>query len=69
MKIRGGTYLEPTRFAESSPRWHGTLGVDISLFKWDVFGIWPEDYRWQLTAAVDLARAYGAFSFGIGGWY
>jgi len=34
-----------------------------------VFGIWPEDYRWQLTAAVDLARAYGAFSFGIGGWY
>jgi len=34
-----------------------------------VFGIWPDDYRWQATVAVDLARAYGSFSFGIGGWY
>ncbi|MBW2717237.1 MAG: hypothetical protein JRD94_01420 [Deltaproteobacteria bacterium] len=40
MKIRGGTYLEPTRFAASSPRVHGTLGFDLSLFKWDVFGVW-----------------------------
>jgi hypothetical protein len=69
MKLRGGTYLEPTRFAASSPRVHGTLGFDISLFKWDVFGVWPDDYRWQVTAAIDLASHYGAFSFGIGGWY
>jgi hypothetical protein len=48
---------------------HGTLGFDISLFKWDVFGVWPDDYRWQVTAAIDLASHYGAFSFGIGGWY
>jgi hypothetical protein len=69
MKIRGGTYLEPSRFAASSPRLHGTLGFDISLFKWNVFGLWPDDYRWQVTAAIDLASHYGAFSFGIGGWY
>ena len=69
MKVRAGTYLEPTRFAQSSPRVHGTLGFDISLFKWNVFGLWPRDYRWQITAALDLARAYGSFSFGIGGWY
>ena len=69
MKLRGGTYLEPTRFAESTPRVHGTLGVDVSLFKWNVFGLWPDDYRWQATIALDLARAYGAFSVGIGGWY
>ncbi|MBW2377719.1 MAG: hypothetical protein JRF55_17350 [Deltaproteobacteria bacterium] len=69
MKLRGGTYLEPTRFAASTPRVHGTLGFDISLFKWNVFGLWPDDYRWQVTVAVDLARAYGSFSFGIGGWY
>ncbi len=69
MKIRGGTYLEPSRFAASSPRLHGTLGLDISLFKWDVVGLWPDDYRWQVTAAIDLASHYGAFSFGIGGWY
>jgi hypothetical protein len=69
MKIRAGTYLEPTRFAESSPRMHGTLGFDINVLKWNVFGIWPEDYRWQIQAALDLARSYGSFSLGIGGWY
>jgi len=69
MKIRAGTYLEPTRFAESSPRMHGTLGFDINVLKWNVFGIWPEDYRWQIQVALDGARAYGALSVGIGGWY
>jgi hypothetical protein len=69
MKLRAGTYLEPTRFAQSKPRAHGTFGFDVSLFKWNVFGLWPDDYRWQVTAAFDFARAYGSFSFGIGGWY
>jgi hypothetical protein len=69
MKLRAGTYLEPTRFAASTPRAHGTFGFDISLFKWNVFGLWPDDYRWQISVALDLARAYGSFSFGIGGWY
>lgn len=69
MKLRGGTYFEPTRFAASTPRVHGTLGFDVSLFKWNVFGLWPDDYRWQLNVSLDFARAYGAFSVGIGGWY
>ncbi len=69
MKLRAGTYLEPSRFEASTPRVHGTFGLDVSLFKWDVFGLWPEDYRWQLTFALDAARAYGSFSVGIGGWY
>lgn len=69
MKLRGGSYLEPSRFAESELRIHGTFGLDIKLFKWNVFGLWPDDYRWQLTGAVDFARDYGAFSLGIGGWY
>lgn len=69
VKLRAGTYLEPTRFAESTPRVHGTVGFDVNLFKWSVFGLWPEDYRWQIQVALDLARNYGSFSFGIGGWY
>jgi hypothetical protein len=69
MKLRGGSYLEPSRFAESTFRIHGTFGLDIKLFKWNVFGLWPDDYRWQLTGAIDFARDYGAFSLGIGGWY
>ena len=43
--------------------------TDVSLFKWNVFGLWPDDYRWQLTTALDFARAYGSWSVGIGGWY
>jgi hypothetical protein len=69
MKLRAGTYLEPTRFAQSTPRVHGTLGIDISLFKWNVFGLWPDDYRWQFTTALDVTRKYTSVSFGIGGWY
>jgi hypothetical protein len=69
MKIRAGAYVEPTRVAESTPRVHGTLGLDVNLFKWNVFGLWPDDYRWQLTGAIDFARAYGSFSLGVGGWY
>ena len=69
MKLRAGSYIEPTRFKESSPRVHGTFGFDINLFKWNVFGLWPDDYRWQVTTAFDFARAYGSFSVGIGGWY
>jgi len=69
MKLRAGTYLEPTRFAQSTLRVHGTLGVDISLFKWNVFGLWPDDYRWQISAALDVTRKYTSFSVGIGGWY
>jgi hypothetical protein len=69
MKIRAGSYVEPSRFAESSARVHGTLGFDINVLKWNVFGLWPDDYRWQIQVALDLARSYGGFSFGIGGWY
>ncbi|MFW2390720.1 MAG: hypothetical protein ACN4G0_20465 [Polyangiales bacterium] len=69
LKVRAGTYMEPSRFAQSKLRVHGTLGFDVSLFRWNVFGIWPADYRWQISAALDVARSYASFSFGIGGWY
>ncbi len=68
-KLRAGTYLEPSRFAQSKARVHGTFGFDVNLFKWNVFGLWPDDYRWQVTVALDVSRAYASFSFGIGGWY
>jgi hypothetical protein len=69
LKLRVGSYYEASRFDETSARFHGTFGFDIRLFNWDVFRIWPEDYLWQLTSAIDLSRDYQAFSLGIGGWY
>src|SRR5690606_34749788 len=40
LKVRAGSYLEPTRFESSSPRWHATLGCDVRLNRWSVFGLW-----------------------------
>jgi hypothetical protein len=69
LKARAGVYVEPTRFAASNARVHGTLGVDVKAGCWDVFGLWPEDYTWQISLALDATRGYVAFSFGLGGWY
>jgi hypothetical protein len=69
IKVRTGTYLEPTRFDQSSARLHWTVGVDIKVLHWGVFGVWPEDYLWQVSTALDIARDYSAFSVSLNGWY
>ena len=69
LKLRGGSYLEPSRFATSHARVHGTLGGDVRLFGWDVFGLWPDDYMWQLGGSVDVAPRYFSWGVSLGGWY
>jgi hypothetical protein len=69
LKSRGGLYLEPTRFATSSPRAHVTFGLDLRLFRWDVFGLWPEDFMWQVGGSLDAARRYLTWGVSISGWY
>jgi hypothetical protein len=69
LKGRSGVYLEPTRFETSSPRVHMTLGADLRLFRWNVFGLWPDDYMWQIGGSVDIARQYLTWGVSIAGWY
>lgn len=69
LKARGGLYLEPTRFTTSRPRAHVTLGGDLRLFRWNVFGLWPDDFMWQVGASADIARRYLAWGISIAGWY
>jgi hypothetical protein len=69
LRLRVGTYLEPTRFETSSPRWHGTLGCDVRLFRWSVFGLWPEDYLWRLGVSADVSKRYAIGALSLGGWY
>jgi hypothetical protein len=69
LKVRAGSYVEPTRFDGSSPRVHGTVGLDVKLVPWDVFGLWPLDYVWRLGLGADFAERYATWSFMIGGWY
>ncbi len=69
LKLRAGSYLEPTRFETSRERLHGTGGVDLRVGSWDVFGIWPEDYAWRFGAVVDVAPRYFSWGVSVGGWF
>lgn len=69
LRVRAGSYLELAATEEGSARLHGTGGVDIKLFRWDVFGlVHPFDY-WQLSLAADGAKSYLNTSFSIGFWH
>jgi hypothetical protein len=69
LKLRAGSYLEPTRFETSQPRLHGTGGFDVRLFRWSVFGLFPGDYLWRFGAAADVSERYFTFGVTLGGWY
>jgi hypothetical protein len=69
LKLRAGSYYEPSRVAQASGRVHGTGGFDVRLFEWSVFGLLePFDY-WQLSLGVDAARSYLNTSLSIGFWH
>lgn len=69
LRLRAGSYYEPALTADATARVHGTAGLDVRLFEWNVFGlIGPFDY-WQLSLAADVARSYLNTSFSIGFWH
>jgi hypothetical protein len=69
LRLRVGSYLELPTTENASTRVHGTGGLDVKLFEWDVFGlVHPFDY-WQLSLAADGARSYLNTSFSIGFWH
>ncbi len=61
MKVRGGTYLEPSRYQRSYYRPHGTLGFDVRLFD-----LWRWSFRG--TATVDVAPRFFDWGAAIGIW-
>jgi uncharacterized protein YifE (UPF0438 family) len=69
LKLRTGGYIEPPRSTGSSARGHVTIGGDLRLTGFDVFGFWPSDYVWAISAFADMAPRYATFGFAIGGWY
>jgi hypothetical protein len=69
LKVRVGTYGEPSRFATSGNRLHGTFGFDVKLFPWTVFGLFDEGTEWRASAVVDGAPRYLGWGIGIGVWH
>jgi hypothetical protein len=59
LRVRGGTYLEPSRTGASS-RLHGTFGLEVRV------PFWPWDL--QVAFAGDVARLYTNASLSLGFW-
>jgi hypothetical protein len=68
LKTRAGIYLEPSRFRDGTERQHLTLGTDVRVFQWSVFGLFP-DHQWRVSAFLDVAERYQNFGFGVGTWH
>ena len=68
LKLRAGTYLEPSRYATGSARLHGTAGFDLRLFSWDVFGLF-DDFDIRAGATIDVAERYLDWGIGVGVWH
>lgn len=67
-KIRVGTYIEPSRFAESTFRGHATFGFDLRLFDWTLFGILDE-FSVRISGSADIAPRYLDWGIAIGFWH
>jgi hypothetical protein len=68
LKLRAGFYLEPARNAGASPRPHGTGGVEVRLFRWDLFG-YLDEFDLRISLTVDGAPRYLDIGVGIGFWH
>lgn len=62
LKLRGGSYLEPSRYERHYYRPHVTAGMDVRLF---------DAWRWSVrgTATVDVAPRYYDWGLSVGLWY
>jgi hypothetical protein len=65
LMLRGGTYLEPARYADTVARAHATLGTDIRLFRFNPWGLFGPD-PWRIRLAADGAPRYFNWSVSIG---
>ena len=54
LRLRGGSYWEPGRFEGVSGRLHGTFGIEVRVFEFDVWGL----RRGRITLTGDVASRY-----------
>jgi hypothetical protein len=68
LNVQVGSYVEPSRFADGTPRQHFTAGADIKLFPFSPWGIFG-DRVWRISIAADLAPRYQNYGIGFGAWH
>ncbi|MBI2896643.1 MAG: hypothetical protein HYY06_24005 [Deltaproteobacteria bacterium] len=68
LRLRGGSYLEPSRFDDQGSRPHGTFGLDLRLFYttlWDVFA----RFGVRASGVIDVAPRYLQLAVSVGIWH
>ena len=65
LRLRAGSYLEASRFFETSARWHGTAGAQVRLFS---FRLARHERRVALSFAGDVAARYENLGISLGFW-
>lgn len=68
VKVRTGTYVEPSRFEEGAPRQHFTAGVDFRLFVFNPLGLLSAAPM-RLRLVADVAPRYTNYGFALGTWH
>jgi hypothetical protein len=68
LKTRAGFYLEPSRFADGSSREHLTVGFDLRVLNWDVWGLFP-NRQWRISSFVDISERYYNYGLSAGSWH
>lgn len=65
LRVRLGSYYEPSNFDGVSGRTHLTGGIETRLFHTSYLG----EYDWGLTFTADFARDYTGIFIALGFWY
>ena len=66
LRVRAGSYYAPGRFPGVPGRVHGTLGVELRVWS---FHLWGAQRRVRLSVTGDLALHYGNLGASIGFWH
>jgi hypothetical protein len=66
LRLRAGSYREPSRFEGVPARTHLTAGAELRLFS---FRLWGAERRPALALALDFAPRYGNAGLSLGFWH
>jgi hypothetical protein len=65
LRLRGGTYWEPSRFDGVDGRLHYTFGAELAVLQFPLFG----EHRLDLSFTGDVAARYRNVGISIGFWH
>jgi hypothetical protein len=66
LRLQAGSYVEPARVDGARARLHGTLGAEVRVFAFHLFGI---ERRLALAGSLDAAPRYGSGGVSLGFWH